>query len=231
MSQRMDEKSVAQLLNRPVPFEFHEAREIATRTSRVSVFQIRLGESLCADLYLSAKHYTIVWKSTGGFQPTQPFMFADLQIKNVSSSKLKLFETIVPIKPHPLSPYYFQRCKATVVIDDGESRDYELTNNMDRESYISEFAKCPEALAKLILARYDSTIVIAGSKSSFATSFTAERKPNTVFWEFAIKIPRNVLLAERVLIWIARGPININKTTHRIDFKRSLSALHRLVRN
>ena len=229
MAPRLDEKEVSKMLRRTPDLRtltFCKPRTLEAHLSEISVFQICLGESVCAHLYLSPSTYTIVWNGTDEFQPSQPFMFVDLQFSNKPVQKLQILDNALPRK-HDLSHFRFRSSKATVMLEDeSDIREYTLTEEEDQERYVREVLTEPTVVGKVVFARYDSNIINADEEFYFG--FTAERSDLSSSWEFAIQIPRNLLLKERILKWIAKDPSMISKS-HEVDFKNSLNSLHKLV--
>ena len=232
MSRRINENVIDDVLarGRKIPFDFCKSKDLVTSRRSVTLFKIGFGTAVYAYLYLNHTDYTLVWKGVEAFDPRQPFLFIDLQFKNQSTSKLMLQDTIVPRPPHKLSGYNYGKCSARVLLDDeDEVREYGLNTKSEQDTYVAEFAHQPEVLNRVTFARYDSLIVIPYKNTQLTTSFTAEHKSYAGLWEFAIKVPRKLLLTERVLRWIARDPTRGDKS-RRVDFERSLTSLHQLVK-
>lgn len=108
------------------------------------------------------------------------------------------------------------------------SRTYDLIDPRAQGKYRAEIVQNQEALANVTFVRYDNDIEYM--EKFIKCSFTAERMihPSADGWEFAITIPRDIILSKRSLSMIAKN--HWSKDIRKMDFKGSLAKLSEVVK-
>jgi hypothetical protein len=195
--------------------------------------------TLFAYLYLNSTTYTLVWAGLNNFHfdARQPYIFVEHQFSHLPPSAIDRLDLVLPKRrPHSeamgrMLHFYFNKAVANLILTDEMNQslvEYDLLDNNEHRHEYLENSRKPEFTSRIRFARYDSEIITKISK--FNCCFTAEgpHSADTEGWEFAINLPRNLLLEERTLKWIVRNHHDTG-LLHHLDFKKSQDALREIL--